>query len=135
MFPPSAPSAPFASRGEAPVSLFIDALPGLLSTIGAAAVIALASAAWRRLSSRRADAAPDGTRALRRYTLLRSVDPDGTPYQYETTRPPGTVITQRVNGQSRHFELTDALLGDGTFAAEPVVDRRTSRPRCYRRTP
>ncbi|MEU6601990.1 hypothetical protein [Streptomyces flaveolus] len=104
------------------MSLFIDAVPGLLSTIGAAAVIALASGAWRRLPSRRAVAssALDGTRMLRRYTLLRSVGPDGAPCQYETTRPTGTVITYRVNGQSQRFELTDAPLGDGTFAAEPV---------------
>lgn len=122
MFPAATPPAAFASRGEAPVSLFIDALPGLLSALGAAAVIALASRAWRRLSSRRAAAgtAPDGPRALRRYTLLRSFDTDGTPHQYETTRPTGTVIIQRVDGQSRNFELTDIPLGDGTFAAEPV---------------
>ncbi|MEU5510813.1 hypothetical protein [Streptomyces fungicidicus] len=104
------------------MSLLIDAVPDLLSAIGAAAVIALASAAWRRLSFRRAaaSAASDESRTLRRYTLLRTRGPDGAPEQYETTRPPGTVITHRVDGRPQHFELTDAPLGDGTFAAEPL---------------
>ncbi|MEU3891328.1 hypothetical protein [Streptomyces sp. NPDC029041] len=101
--------------------LLLDAVPDLLSAIGAAAVIALASAAWRRLSSRRAaaSAALDESRTLRRYTLLRTSGPDGAPEQYETTRPAGTVIVHRVDGLSQRFELTDVPLGDGTFAAEP----------------
>ncbi|MFI9155685.1 hypothetical protein [Streptomyces sp. NPDC053367] len=104
------------------MSLLIDAVPDLLSAIGAAAVIALASASWRRLSFRRAAAiaALDESRTLRRYTLLRTVGPHGVPEQYETTRPTGTVITHRVDGRPQRFELTDAPLGDGTFAAEPV---------------
>jgi hypothetical protein len=108
------------------MSLLTDAVSGLLSATVATAVIALVSAAWRRLSSRRTarrtavDAAPCGTRMLRRYTLLRSTGPDGTPYRYETTRPTGTVITHRVDGLSQCFELTDVPLGDGTFAAEPL---------------
>ncbi|GGV54586.1 hypothetical protein GCM10010293_68600 [Streptomyces griseoflavus] len=103
------------------MSLLTDALPDLLSAIGAAAVIALASAAWRRLSSRRtaASAALEESRTLRRYTLLRTTGPDGAPEQYETTRPTGTVITHRVDGRPQRFELTDIPLGDGTFAAEP----------------
>ncbi|MFC7841925.1 hypothetical protein [Streptomyces sp. NPDC057382] len=103
------------------MSLLIDAVPDLLSAIGAAALIALASAAWRRLSIRRAAAcaAPEESRTLRHYTLLRTVGPDGAPRQYETTRPPGTVITHRVDGRPQRFELTDIPLGDGTFAAEP----------------
>jgi hypothetical protein len=107
------------------MSLFTDVFSGLLSTTGAAVVITLVSSAWRRLPSRRtsprttAGSRPDDTRVLHRYTLLRTAGPDGTPYQYETTRPTGTVITHRVNGQSLRFELTDAPVGDGTFAAEP----------------
>lgn len=63
----------------------------------------------------------NGTRILRRYTLLRTVGPDGAPDHYETTRPPGTVITHRVvGGHPQRFELTDVPLGDGTFAAEPL---------------
>ncbi|MGW1534429.1 hypothetical protein [Streptomyces aureus] len=43
----------------------------------------------------------------------------GHPLQITTTRLAGTVITQNVGGQERRFELTTALLYDGTFAAEP----------------
>ncbi|MFJ4008004.1 hypothetical protein ACIPWL_31810 [Streptomyces sp. NPDC090023] len=102
--------------------LLINAVPDLLSAIGAAAVIALASAAWHRLSIGRAaaSAASDDSRTLRHYTLLRTVGPDGAPQQYETTRPTGTVITHRVDGRPQRFELTDVPLGDGTFAAEPL---------------
>lgn len=110
------------------MSLFTNVLTGLLSTIGAAALIAFASAARRRLLSRSPQTAQgavtgatlEGTRTLRRYTLLRTVGPDGAPGQHETTRPAGTVITRRVNGHSQRFELTDVPLGDGTFAAEPL---------------
>ncbi|MFF4763348.1 hypothetical protein [Streptomyces sp. NPDC001292] len=106
------------------MSLLTDALPGLLSATGAAGVVALASAARRRLLSRRprttqrpgTAAALEGPRALRRYTLLRTAGPD----QYETTRPTGTVITHQVDGRPQRFELTDVPLGDGTFAAEPL---------------
>jgi hypothetical protein len=109
------------------MSLLTDALPGLLSTTGAAGLIALASATQRRLSSRSprpaqgvaADAVLDEPRTLRRYTLLRTSGPDGAPEQYETTRPTGTVITHRVAGRPQRFELTDVPLSDGTFAAEP----------------
>lgn len=64
--------------------------------------------------------ASDEPRVLRRYTLLRTVGPDGGPDRYETTRPTGTVITHRVDSRPQRFELTDVPLGDGTFAAEPL---------------
>ena len=110
------------------MSLITDALPGLLSTIGAAAVIAFASAVRRRMSSTHLrapqrtgpGAALAHTRVLRRYTLLRTAGPEGVSGQYETTRPAGTVIVHRVNGSPQRFELTDVPLGDGTFAAEPL---------------
>ncbi|WP_329127194.1 hypothetical protein [Streptomyces sp. NBC_01465] len=57
---------------------------------------------------------------LRRYTLLRTAGQDGTPDQIPTTQPPGTVITHLVGGCPQRFELTDAPLGDGTYAAEPL---------------
>ncbi|MEV7616157.1 hypothetical protein [Streptomyces sp. NPDC089799] len=110
------------------MSLLTDALPGLLSATGATALAALGAAAWRRLQSRRMQgaqgagttAALAASRTFRRYTLLRTAVGGGTPDQYETTRPPGTVITYRVNGHPQRFELTDAPLGDGTYAAEPL---------------
>jgi hypothetical protein len=111
-----------------PMPFLIDALPDLLGALGATCVIALASAAWRRLSSRGPRSAHrgtpvtalDGTRMLRRYTLLRTGGPDLAPVRFETTRPAGTVITRQVDGHPRYFELTDVPLGDGTFAAEPL---------------
>ncbi|MCX5216133.1 hypothetical protein OG689_44165 [Kitasatospora sp. NBC_00240] len=57
---------------------------------------------------------------LRRYTLLGSVDAQGNPLLHDTTRGTGTVITRDIDGQRRQFELTDALLRDGTYAAEPL---------------
>lgn len=68
----------------------------------------------------------DGTYAaepvhrLRRYTLLGTVAADGNPVQHPTTRPAGTTITREINGVRERFELTNALLHDGTYAAEPM---------------
>ncbi|MFE7779229.1 hypothetical protein ACFU5O_36250 [Streptomyces sp. NPDC057445] len=57
---------------------------------------------------------------LRRYTLLGTVTADGSPAQVTSTRPAGTIITYRVSDCAERFELTDFLLYDGTFAAEPL---------------
>lgn len=107
------------------MSSLID-VPGLVTTLLGAALLAGAGATGRRMLSRRprttqrVDAtASEGPRMLRRYTLLRTTGPNGVPAQYDTTRPPGTVITHPVNGHPQRFELTDVPLGDGTFAAEP----------------
>ncbi|MFD5516314.1 hypothetical protein [Streptomyces sp. NPDC127066] len=67
-----------------------------------------------------ASPAAEETRILRHYTLLRTTGPDGSPGQYTTTRPTGTVIVHQVNGHLRRFELTPVPLADGTFAAEPL---------------
>ncbi|MFD9633682.1 hypothetical protein [Streptomyces violascens] len=104
------------------MSLFTDSLPGLFSAVGAAAVIALGRLLSRRVRDVQGagtTALSEGSRVLRRYTLLRTAGPDGAPDQYETTRPPGTVITHRIGGHPQRFELTDVPLGDGTYAAEP----------------
>lgn len=69
---------------------------------------------------RRRRATPTPPRVLRRFSLLGTTGADGTPLYYETTRPPGCVVTRRVGGLSQRFELTDAPLGDGTYAAEPL---------------
>ncbi|MFF2305969.1 hypothetical protein ACFVVP_26105 [Streptomyces sp. NPDC058128] len=106
------------------MSLVTDALPGALSTLAATGVITLATAACTRLRARRASAATtaatEAQRQLRRYTLLRTTGPDGTPVYYASTRPPGTVVTHPVDGHPQPFELTDIPLGDGTYAAEPL---------------
>ncbi|MER7759135.1 hypothetical protein [Streptomyces sp. NPDC097619] len=59
--------------------------------------------------------------ALRRYTLLNSVDSAGSPLIHVTTRRAGTVIRREAGGAgAERFELTDVLLPDGTYAAEPL---------------
>ncbi|AXG79054.1 hypothetical protein [Streptomyces paludis] len=69
---------------------------------------------------RRRRTAPTPPRVLRRFSLLGTIGADGTPLHFETTRAPGSVITRRVGSLSQRFELTDAPLGDGTYAAEPL---------------
>lgn len=79
-------------------------------------LIAATVIAW--LWSRRpVDAVPP---RVRQFTLLRTEDSDGSPVRYETTLPTGTTITPWVNGNQRHYTLTDGQLADGTFAAEPL---------------
>lgn len=110
------------------MSLLSDNLPGLLSAVGATTVPALAALVCDRLRLHRARTAQrggafaplEGSGCLRRYTLLRTADPDGGLARYTTTRPPGTVITHLINGHPQHFELTDVAVGDGTYAAEPL---------------
>lgn len=123
------------------MSLLLNAMPELLGGLGTAAVISGTVQLVRLL--RRARAAgrpphpPHNTQAddvddtgspldtrvvlvkARRYTLLGAMTDAGHPLQITTTRLAGTVITQNVGGQERRFELTTALLYDGTFAAEP----------------
>ncbi|MFG2557210.1 hypothetical protein [Streptomyces sp. NPDC048581] len=57
---------------------------------------------------------------LRTYALLGTMASDGRPVRRDTTWPPGTVITATVDGRAQRFQLTDASLYDGTFAAEPL---------------
>lgn len=62
------------------------------------------------------------TRPTRTYTLIGTRAPDGHLVLLASSRPAGTVITwQEVASDRRQrFELTDAALSDGTFAAEPL---------------
>lgn len=57
---------------------------------------------------------------IRRYTLLGTTTADGVPAQLLSTKPAGTLVTHRVDGRDERFELTDTMLYDGTYAAEPV---------------
>ncbi|MGY5099449.1 hypothetical protein [Streptomyces sp. 900105245] len=105
------------------VSLALDKGLDLLSTaLGQGLLVlmlaACAAGAWLYQHRRTALA----RHVVRRYGLLGTADVDGALLHHETTRAPGTVVTRRIRGQVRRFELTDAPLGDGTFAAEPVDD-------------
>ncbi|MCC2274913.1 hypothetical protein LKL35_05610 [Streptomyces sp. ET3-23] len=77
-------------------------------------------AAVARSLYRRRRTTPTPPRVLRRFSLLGTTGADGTPLYYETTQPPGSVVTRRVGSLPQRFELTDAPLGDGTYAAEPL---------------
>ncbi len=107
------------------MSQLID-VPGLVSSLVCACVLAGVTAIWRWMRVRgagesRESAPAGGARTLRRYTLLRTAGAHGNPEQYETTWPTGTVITHRVDGgPPQRFELTDVPLSNGTYAAEPL---------------
>lgn len=90
----------------------------LIPTAVGLVVTGLAAAAGWLYRRRRTTPTPP--RVLRRFSLLGTTGADGTPLYYETTRAPGSVITRRVGSLSQRFELTDAPLGDGTYAAEPL---------------
>ncbi|MFC9752356.1 hypothetical protein [Streptomyces sp. NPDC056921] len=64
--------------------------------------------------------APAPARVLRRFSLPGTTGADGCLLHHETTRAPGSVATLRFGDLSQRFELTDAPLGDGTYAAEPL---------------
>ena len=106
------------------MSAITEILTGLGSGLAVAIIVAGARCLARRARSvqqpSQQPASLNAARMLRRYTLLRTANVDGTSKQYVTTRPPGKVITCRVEGHPRRFELTDAPLGDGTYAAEPL---------------
>ncbi|MGW6742803.1 hypothetical protein ACWGDX_19125 [Streptomyces sp. NPDC055025] len=90
----------------------------LIPTAVGLVVTGLAAAAGWLYRRRRT--APPPPRVLRRFSLLGTTGTDGTPLYFETTRAPGSVITRRVGSLPQRFELTDAPLGDGTYAAEPL---------------
>jgi hypothetical protein len=85
---------------------------------GVALVVAVASRFSRRIRRVDREELPRYTE-LRRYTLL-GTGTGGDPLLYETTRPPGTIISREIDGHREQFELTDVLLRDGTYAAEKL---------------
>ncbi|MFK0046049.1 hypothetical protein ACIQU4_18420 [Streptomyces sp. NPDC090741] len=59
---------------------------------------------------------------MRRYTLLGVRAADGQPVHLPSSRPPGTrVVWSGPAGKTEQFELTDAVMEDGTYAAEPMA--------------
>ncbi|MEU2315371.1 hypothetical protein [Streptomyces albidoflavus] len=90
-----------------------------LTPVAAGLAVTLLSAVIGRLCGRRRPA-PAPPRVLRRFSLLGTTGADGALLHHETTRTPGSVVTLRFGDLSQRFELTDAPLGDGTYAAEPL---------------
>ncbi|MFG3348759.1 hypothetical protein ACGF1Z_27335 [Streptomyces sp. NPDC048018] len=56
------------------------------------------------------------------YTLIGTRAPDGLVVQLASSRPAGAVITwqELATDRRQRFELTDVVLSDGTYAAEPL---------------
>ncbi|MCX5078869.1 hypothetical protein OHA84_37420 (plasmid) [Streptomyces sp. NBC_00513] len=62
-----------------------------------------------------------GAVQLRTYTLLGVRAADGQPVHLPSSRPASTRVTwSDPTGKREQFELTDAVLPDGTYAAERV---------------
>ncbi|MFE5614193.1 hypothetical protein [Streptomyces sp. NPDC056524] len=101
-----------------------EALGGLTLLAGAAAC------GWLRRCRNQADlgAAPriapgEGVRPVRTYTLLGARAADGQPVHLPSSRPAGTRVIWSVPARTaEQFELTDAVLPDGTYAAERVAE-------------
>lgn len=115
------------------MKIFVESLPELLGALGAAGV--LGALAWccglwrRRYGSRHVCAAPEPIprseldaqcRAIRRYTLLGTASGEAGAVQVMSTRLAGAILVWPVGDRPVRFELTDAQLFDGSFAAEPV---------------
>jgi hypothetical protein len=96
--------------------------------LGGLAVILFLALAERVRRQRRAIArrgvapAPGSSDSLqaRTYTLSGTLAPDGHPVRIVSTRPAGTVIYHHGRIGREEFELTDAMLTDGTYATEPL---------------
>ncbi|MFC9825229.1 hypothetical protein ACFWG6_29020 [Streptomyces erythrochromogenes] len=98
-----------------------DSLAQLIG--GLALAVVLAGWAWVRRTRRaapRPQERPTLPRQVRRYTLLDTRGDDGQPQHLISTLPAGTVVTCTAGGGPERFELTDAVLPDGSFAAEPL---------------
>ncbi|WP_328792686.1 MULTISPECIES: hypothetical protein [unclassified Streptomyces] len=97
----------------------------VLGGLAVVAFVGLDARARRRRAARRGTArGEDGaaTRPARTYTLIGARAPDGHAVQIVSSRPAGTVIARQepAGDRRRRFELTDAILSDGTYAAEPL---------------
>ncbi|MFG2878761.1 hypothetical protein ACGFYU_27815 [Streptomyces sp. NPDC048337] len=107
--------------------MLTDVLTGWTAeTLGGLTLLA-GAAAWGWLRRRRTPAAPEETpatgtaRQVRTYTLLGARAADGQPVHWPSSRPAGVRVTWTgPAGMREQFELTDAVLPDGTYAAERV---------------
>ncbi|MFD5622106.1 hypothetical protein [Streptomyces yangpuensis] len=106
-----------------------DILPSALGEFlgGLALFVLLALAAragWRRTREGGGttwDSTPGGALPVRTYTLIGVRASDGQPVHVPSSWPAGTVVTWRGPSGAERFELTNGVLADGTWAAEPVA--------------
>ncbi len=109
--------------------MLTDVLTGWTAeTLGGLTLLA-GAAAWGWLRRRRTPAdlgvapatAVAEARPVRTYTLLGVRAADGQPVHLPSSRPAGIRVTwSGPTGKREQFELTDAVLPDGTYAAERV---------------
>ncbi|MFD9575149.1 hypothetical protein ACFWBI_35670 [Streptomyces sp. NPDC059982] len=110
--------------------MLTDVLTGWTAeTLGGLTLLA-GAAAWGRFRRRRIPADPrvapaissgEAVRPVRTYTLLGARAADGQPVHLPSSRPAGIRVTwSDPTGKTKQFELTDAVLPDGTYAAEHV---------------
>ncbi|MEF2529221.1 hypothetical protein [Streptomyces sp. CS62] len=101
-----------------------DVLTGWTAEALGGLTVALVFFLLRRARRRRGAARPapqpvPDVRVLRTYTLIGVRAADGQPVHLPSSRPAGTVLTwPGPAGAGEQFELTDAVLPDGTYAAE-----------------
>ncbi|MGW7064948.1 hypothetical protein ACWGHM_41560 [Streptomyces sp. NPDC054904] len=110
--------------------MLTDVLTGWTAeTLGGLTLLA-GAAAWGWLRRRRNQPAPgaaptiatgEAVRPARTYTLLGARATDGQPVHLPSSHPAGIRVTWiDPAGKAEQFELTDAVLPDGTYAAERV---------------
>ncbi|MFB7178469.1 hypothetical protein ACFCYI_12260 [Streptomyces sp. NPDC056257] len=110
--------------------MLTDVLTGWTAeTLGGLTLLA-GAAAWGWLRRRRMATGPgvapaiavgEAVRPVRTYTLLGVRAADGQPVHLPSSRPAGIRVTwSDPTGKREQFELTDAVLPDGTYAAERV---------------
>ncbi|WP_331719605.1 hypothetical protein [Streptomyces virginiae] len=110
--------------------MLTDVLTGWTAeSLGGLTLLAGATA-WGWIRRRRNQAGPgaapaivagEAVRPVRTYTLLGARAADGQPVHLPSSRPAGIRVTWTgPAGKTEQFELTDAVLPDGTYAAERV---------------
>ncbi|MGW1765011.1 hypothetical protein ACWCQL_13170 [Streptomyces sp. NPDC002073] len=99
-----------------------DVLTGWTAeTLGGLTLLALGLLwGWPRRRRNGTPAPPAGAGSVRTYTLLGVRAADGQPVHLPSSRPAGTVVSWDGPTGAEQFELTDGILADGTYAAEPL---------------
>jgi hypothetical protein len=101
--------------------LITGSLAELLGGLAVILLLALTERARRQRQAVRRGVAPTPcSPQARTYTLPGTLAPDGHPVRIVSTRPAGTVIYHPGRIGRDEFELTDAMLSDGTYATEPL---------------
>ncbi|WP_405533728.1 hypothetical protein OG592_41635 (plasmid) [Streptomyces avidinii] len=110
--------------------MLTDVLTGWTAETSGGLTLLAGAAAWGWIRRRRNQASPgtapaitacEGVQPVRTYTLLGARAADGQPVHLPSSRPAGIRVTWTgPAGKTEQFELTDAVLPDGTYAAELV---------------